>query len=399
VEEVRIAGTAAKTDRTNLLCAVMSVPAAVSVFVAIRHGLTRGSDFQWWGAHLLAGGVDPYRQFLQPDTGHSHLMNQVPNYLHELYVLLLPLGLLRFDVARDIWLAMNLAMAVASVRLLGRAYGLTSGQAILLGLLLAISAPFRIALSTGQNSLLETFCLTLLISMVSGEGFALGLSYFKYSFSPVFVVYLLIRKRWSWLAGSLVAPLLGLVIFWALVHGSAFREALEPFTVNRANGVSLGMGDMMSVDFHLREQLGQHPSRMAGWALAALGSVVLGALVAVRKSLDRASLPALTCASLLLFVHLSYDFVALVIPAAALLSGEWRETTLARCSLRVPAAVCICLLWYVVPSPVAFLPRALYTFDVYAVFGLLLLCFFCVLPKLSLTESVQAGMAGDGGVA
>jgi hypothetical protein len=264
VEEVSLLRDRRAKDRTSVWCAALAVPAIISVGAAVWHGLRLGADFQWSGAHLLGIHIDPYLQFLQHDPGHRILGNQVPNYLHELYVLLLPLGLLPFGIAKDIWVAINIGMAAACVWLLGRIYELTRMRVWLLALLFGMSTPFRITVNTGQNALLETLLLTLLLTAVAGGGSVLGMSYFKYSFSPIFVCYLATRRRWSWLVKSAVAPLLGLAIFWVMVHGNLLREAMEPFAVSGHNGVAVGAGDLMSADYYFRERFRHNPTGRSG---------------------------------------------------------------------------------------------------------------------------------------
>lgn len=368
-------------ERTSLWCGVVALPAVVSIGVAVWHGLRRGHDFQWSGAHMLATHIDPYQQSLQHDPGNLILMNQVPNYLHELYVLLLPLGLLPFGIAKDIWVAINLGFVGACVWLLGRSYGLKRSQIWLLGLLLGASTPFRVTVSSGQTALLETFLLILVATSFAGGGVALGASYFKYSFSPVIVCYQAMRGRWSCLAKSAVAPLLGLAIFWVLVHGNVFREAMEPFAVSRNHGVALGEGDLMSCDYSFRLHYGFNPVSTSGALPAALGSVVLGAIVAARRAKDCDSFPALICASLMLFTHLSYDYVALVIPLAALLRSTTGEGLAMHRSQQILAGISIGLLWYVMPSMNRIAPAVLPDSVIDASMGLLLLCFGCMLPK------------------
>lgn len=368
-------------DRTSLWCAALAVPAIISVGAAVWHGLRQGQDFQWSGAHMLGVHIDPYLQFLQHDPGHRILGSQVPNYLHELYVLLLPLGLLPFGIAKDIWVAINIGFSGACVWLLGRIYELTRIRVLLLALLFGMSTPFRITVNNGQNALLETLLLTLLLTAVARGGPVLGMSYFKYSFSPIFVCYLAMRRRWSWLVKSAAVPLLGLAIFWALVHGNLFREAMEPFAVSGNSGVAVGAGDLMSGDYYFRQRFAQNPTGRSGLSLAVVGSVVLGAVVALRRAKDRDAFPALICASLMLFVHLTYDYVALAIPVAALLSSATRETIPMRKSRRILAGASIGLLWYVLPSANRFGVAIWPGFLVYTSTGLLLVCFVCMLPR------------------
>src|ERR1700722_8764660 len=140
--------------------AALIFPAAVSLYAGVRNSLSRSQDFQWSGTHLAPQHIDPYSQFLSHDPEHRILLSQVPNYLHELYILLLPLGSLGFSHAKPVWAVLNCLFAVLITQLLRQLYNLPRAETILLLLLLFCSTPFRIALGNGQQTLLELlfFC-------------------------------------------------------------------------------------------------------------------------------------------------------------------------------------------------------------------------------------------------
>jgi hypothetical protein len=205
----------------------------VSLYAGIRNSLLRSQDLQWSGAHLALQHIDPYSQFLNHDPEHRILFSQVPNYLYELYILLLPLGALSFPHAKPVWLLLNCLFAILAVFLLRRIYDLPRSQAFLLLLRLFCSTPFRIALGAGGQSLFELllFCLLFYFTRPTGQGIALGLSYSKYSFSPVVFLYLFFRRRFRVLAISFIAPLIGLLAIGFLVHRSPVTLSTEPLAV------------------------------------------------------------------------------------------------------------------------------------------------------------------------
>ena len=337
------------------LNAALTVPAGLSLWSAIRHGLERGQDLQWSGAHLAGLGIDPYRQFLTGDPGHRILLAQVPNYLGELYLLLLPLGALPFATARALWLVVNLLLLAAIVLALRKTYALGNPQTLLLLLLTVASAPFRIVLGNGQQSLLELllFCLVFLLRGAAGQGTALGLSYAKYSFAPVLVLYLLLKRRFGLLLISSVPVLAGLACLWALVGGSLPALALEPFAVSRT-GVTVGLGDVMSLVWAAGQVRVPGPAEGMLMYTIALALSVACALYANKRSRQfgneiRASQTSdeiragqsgdeirasqsgettaaamLAVASLLCFTHLTYDYVFLAVPLAAGLTPDAR---------------------------------------------------------------------------
>jgi hypothetical protein len=163
-----------------VLNVALILPAALSLYGGIRNALRPGysEDFQWSGAHLTVHHIDPYRQFLLNDPGHLILMTQVPNYLHELYILLLPLGALTFTSARLVWLLLNCIFTIIVIASLQKIYGLDRAKTFLLALLLLASTPFRVVLGAGTESLLELtfFCLFFCLEGQITRGLVLGLS-------------------------------------------------------------------------------------------------------------------------------------------------------------------------------------------------------------------------------
>lgn len=80
----------------------------------------RSQDFEWSGVRMLLDHVDPWLDFLQGHPLHRILLLQIPNYLPVLYVLMAPLRLLPFTVAKAAWVVCNLGFAVASAVMAAR---------------------------------------------------------------------------------------------------------------------------------------------------------------------------------------------------------------------------------------------------------------------------------------
>ena len=307
------------------------LPGAISLYAGLRNALRPGhsQDFQWSGTSLALHHVDPYRQFLAHDPGHLILMSQVPNYLHELYLLLLPLGAMSFASARMIWLVCNCIFTAVVLFLLRRIYALDQARTLLLALLFLASTPFRIVVGAGTESLLELFlfCLFFYFEADINRGIVLGLSYLKYSFSPVLFLYLVFQRRYRLLGVSVVPPLLGLLGMWLLVHGSLMTLAMEPFAVSKV-GVTPGMGDLMLlVHIGFGRLLPKTITDQLAYAAALLASACCAFFLSRQKGICRGREAALIAvASLMFFTHLTYDFVFLIVPAAACLEGSMNRS-------------------------------------------------------------------------
>lgn len=310
--------------------ALLCIPAGISLYGGLRNALRPGysQDFQWSGAHLTLNHLAPYRQYLIHDPQHLLILTQVPNYLQELYILLLPFGTVSFASAKAIWMVLNCLFTVAIILLLGRLYRLSRGRTLLLALLFLSSTPFRIVLGAGTESLLELFlfCLVFYWSGPVKSGLALGLSYLKYSFSPVLFFYLFFRRRYRALAVSIILPALGVLTMWFLIHGNLTALAVEPFMVSRT-GVTDGIGDMMTLFHYLLKPFLPfatiHAMAYAGALLASTGYAFL--LSRQGESDFPLDAAVVAVASLMFFTHLSYDFVFLIIPAAACLHGPMNK--------------------------------------------------------------------------
>ena len=312
-----------------LILGVLALMAAVSTTVGIREALVHGIDFQWSAARMLGQHIDPWKTYLGGDPEHRIILGQQPNYLAEMYLLLLPLGKLPFAVACAWWCGLNLLFLASTLWMLGKMFGLDRDHLLLLTLCTLSSTPFRVTLSNGQHGLFVVAMLTLAFyaSSRAVSGLALGLSYGKYSFAPILVLLLLLKRRFAMVAISLLVPIAGVLIAWRMLGGNLVTLAFEPMATSKV-AESPGTGDLMSL------------VKLALWHFGVFGgpaftipsvvSVVAGVVAAVwlwrSRALDERMQYAVGLVlTLACFVHLLYDYVALAVPlAAALVSVRTR---------------------------------------------------------------------------
>jgi hypothetical protein len=313
---------------SNTALVLGTVASLVSIAAAIRKTILYGLDFQWSDARLLLQHRDPWAVYLSGDVHHEILLNQVPNFLHELYVFLLPFGLLPFSEAKLIWASYNLLFVAVLVRCVTQLYELDNRQSRLLLLLVLTSTPFRVTVQNGQNDALALMCISLwaLVRSESGRGLLLGLAYEKYSIPPVLALFLLLRKRGKLLAYSLLPPLAGFLLVDAWLPTPGRMLLFEPFrTALHGNNVSRGIANIMAVTEKLLEHL-PHP---AAWTAllpyllgVALACGIAGYFASHAAELDgRILLACLMAASLACFKHQIYDFLALIFCLGAALKA------------------------------------------------------------------------------
>ncbi len=313
--------------------------ALLSVAEAIRNAALRSLDFQWSPARLLTQHLDPWAVYLAGDPGHRILLNQVPNYLHELYVWMLPLGYLPYMPAKLLWAAINLCLVFACCACIARLYELSERKAWLLTLLVLTSTPFRVAIGNGQITALALACLALwaVAQSARGRGLLLGMAYAKYSVPPVLAIFLLLRRRWRLLAYSLLPPLAGFCFIFLWLHTPAYTLLLEPFRASMDN-VSPGLANIMAVcEIALRHPPMFRPVPDAFYLSARTAAVmyapnVCGVLLALAMAAyffwrgahvdGRIQIACLTAASLLCFKHQIYDFLLLIFCLALALQAK-----------------------------------------------------------------------------
>jgi len=306
-----------KAARTAFL-ALFSAAALVSLATGVHHAiLYRCHDLQWAGAELVRQHIDPWAEELNHFPHHyPHFVT--PNYLHLLYVVLLPLGAIRFDLALLVWTGVSIILSIVCVVMLGRLFQLSRAQTLFALALLWMSPPFRVVLEVGQMSFFELFFFTgaYLAASTALGGLSFGFSLAKYSFSPVAVILFLLRRRFRFLLFAAIIPTAGLLIVRLLVHTPLPKLLFEPLAVSAGpTAVSPGFADMMTLaEQSLKSSLADIRARQVAYALALVGSTAYS-LYLSRYRLSRGEeLTLVSLASLFFLKHLTYDYVFLVIP-------------------------------------------------------------------------------------
>jgi len=325
-----------------VVLALLSMAALVSVAIGIHHAFQFGShDLQWGGARLLGQHMDPWQEQIERFPHFSP-----PNYLHPLYLILLPLGLLSFHSAEIVWTTINVCLSFICVLMLRRLFTLDHFQTAIALCLLWMSSPFRVVLEVGQMSLFELFFLSgayLATSAVVG-GLSFGVSLVKYSFSPVAAMLFLFRGRFRFLIYAFAIPLVGLLGVWLFLNTPLSKLALEPFVVSASpTAVSPGFADLMTLaEQALKYHIALTRARQVAYALGLSGSAAY-ALLLSRFRLSRSEeLTLISIASLFFVKHLIYDYVFLVV----LLCFAVTQKNL---RIKLPLVGGVLIFWFLLP--------------------------------------------------
>lgn len=237
-----------------LLVAALALAGSVSAVAGVYFSITRSQDFQWSPERLLLRHIDPWQVALAGNPGNLLMGTQNPNYLQELYVLLVPFGLLPLHAANLAWGLCNLGFAIASALLAARFYGLR-GRLWAIGITgtMLAAAPTRTSISNGQQGLavLALWAFALLATPTKlgartptlRDLLLIGVSYLKYSFAPAMVLYLLlrdgVRRGVRRLPLTFLPPAVGTLLVWLWLRpphtpASLLRQAVEPLAVAKA---------------------------------------------------------------------------------------------------------------------------------------------------------------------
>jgi hypothetical protein len=329
--------------------------ATVSTCIAIKEAVfsdpaTEGIDFQWSGANLLSQHEDPWKLFITHHDQGKIILGQTPNYLAELFVLLQPLGRMSSTIAIRCWCALNLVFAAFILHILRKMFALDRDHTLLVTFLLMASMPFRVTLHNGQHGLfvLLMLCLTFYSSNLATKGLSLGLSYSKYSFSPLIVVMLLVKRRIGILLVSIIPPVLGILVAWQMLGADLKALALEPFEAARLaaqEGAVGGVVDIMTQletlvrTFGVPADLGFSISAMLGLIVATVSAIWIGKNQRIDEKLQLAVALVFT---LLCLKHANYDYVVLAVPVAAAVMAP-------RSTARMTVLLCGSFFWFVMP--------------------------------------------------
>jgi hypothetical protein len=307
---------------------LVGLAAAVSLVQGVRNALRASADLQWADVVLLVHHQDPYEVYLSGDPKHQLMQMQIPNYLHEMYVVELPLAWVSFPLAERIWVGVNLLLLAASLTMLVRIYGLTRNQTLLYIALVLCSTGFRNTIGLGQQSFFALFCFVVSLRAPSPFRRSLGLGglYAKYSFAPAVVGYLLARREFRILVLSLLLPAAGYAILLACVGGHhPLHLLIEPFLVSRT-GVGPGKADLMTL---IEQYSAGRAATLLAYALGLSLALFYGAFVHRSGLSAQAAMAGLAAATLVCVKHVEYDLLFLIMPLAFFLTRRGRSSVVA----------------------------------------------------------------------
>lgn len=301
----------------------------LAILVLVAHSLRNASvysqDFQWSGARALLQGDNPYGSYLNTNSRSVFIKSQAPNYLQLYYLMLLPFAPLSERIANITWGICNVIMLFASAWILldlMKVSMLPQWRYILIMLFALTGFPARNAIGNGQSSIFVLFSISLGFWFLQNNKLVLppawqriigasifGISYIKYSFAPVFGLFLLFASSLPIALASLLPSAIGACSFLVLFKDISILSG--PFVVSsQTMQGSYGIGDLLSLINAFLGGMSSYQFKLIGYSLVAL---TIYAIWWFRNYEPRRFFAIAALLSLMFVTHLGYDYVFLII--------------------------------------------------------------------------------------
>ena len=294
-------------NNKNKILYFLIIVSIVSFINTVSKGLVNGCDFQWQPAVLLWEGINHYEKFII--NGKGDFLCQNGEYAHFFHVLLYPFTLFSWEIARAIWLIVNIIFIFLIPILICKAMGLSRYKTILLLLIFITCYPSRMTLNYGQQSLFVLFFMLLpFIFNNKSSSFFAGFSYIKYSTGYITFLNFLASKQYKYFFLSSIPYLIGWIIYFLFTNSDPITNFFEPIQL------SLNKGYLKDADIFSLTNIYMQPKEIYIKLFIVISIFIINflLLVKINKNDDiffKMSL-VLIC-PLIFFPHSNYDYVLL----------------------------------------------------------------------------------------
>ena len=280
----------------------------LSLLNTIYKGMLNGCDFQWHPAVLLWEGINHYQKFII--NGKGDFLCQNGEYAHLLHVLYYPFTLFEWEIARLLWLGVNIILVFLIPLLISKSLKLSKYKTIILLLIFITCYPSRMTLNYGQQSLFVLFFMMLpfLFNNKLSCIFS-GFSYVKYSSGYVVFLNFLASKQYKNFILSLIPYLFGWVIYFSITSSHPIVNFFEPIQL------SLQKGYIRDADFYSLINIYFSPSKnlyFKAFILLILFLINFLILIKINKNNNNfLKMSLILICPLIFFPHSNYDYVLL----------------------------------------------------------------------------------------
>jgi hypothetical protein len=214
-------------NNKKLLLILFIIISSISLFNTIEKGLKNGCDFQWYPSKLFWEGINHYRYIID---GGKVFMCQGGEYGHFLQIIFYPFVLVEWNMARFLWLIVNVFLAFLIPYIICRSFKVHTYKILLISLIFITCYPTRMTINYGQQSLFVLFLLILpFINSRNYSYFLSGFSYVKYSTGYIVFLNYLIEKKFKKLILAILPVFLGWIIYFTFTNSNPIQNFFEPF--------------------------------------------------------------------------------------------------------------------------------------------------------------------------
>ena len=245
-------------------------------------------------------------------------MSQYGEYLHGLYVLLIPYGLMKWPLAKICWLITNIFILIYLPIKLSRKFLLSKIETYLVIFFFSCCIVTKVQLITGQQTLLILLFFSMPFIFNSKLSiFLSGISYFKYTIGYSLFFYFLIIKDYKNLFFSLLPAFFGWIIYTILTKSNLFHTIFQPFQLAIENQIIGETSNNMPKNkflFSILENFKFINTEYAGFIFLTISlTVSIFFIYKITKiNNDLQKLSCLTLISLIFLPHYPHDYVLLL---------------------------------------------------------------------------------------
>ena len=293
---------------------------AISVYIPIIKEIFSTSghhDFQWSPTTIMLEKINHY-QYMLEGNNEKILMSQYGEYLHGLYVILIPYGLMKWPLAKMCWLITNLLILIYLPIKLSQKFLLSKIETYLVIFFFSCCIVTKVQLITGQQTLLILLFFSMPFMFNSKvSAFFSGISYFKYTIGYSLFFYFLIIKDFKKLFLSVMPAFIGWIIYSVLTKSNLFETIFQPFQLGMENqiiGETLNNMPKNKFLFSILENIKFINFEYQGFFLLIISlivSIFLIYKISIIKD-DLQKLSCLTLISLIFLPHYPHDYVLLL---------------------------------------------------------------------------------------
>ena len=307
-------------EKLDLIIIILLSTIAISIHIPVIKEIFSTSghhDFQWSPTKIMLEKINHYQYMLEGNT-EKILMSQYGEYLHGLYVILIPYGLMKWPLAKICWLVTNLFILIYLPIKLSQKFLLSKIETYLVIFFFSCCIVTKVQLITGQQTLfiLLFFSMPFLFNSKLSN-FLSGISYFKYTIGYSLFFYFLIIKDFKKLLLSIMPAFFGWIIYSVLTKSNPFETILQPFQLaieNQIIGETLNNMPKNKFLFSILENIKFIDFEYKGFFLIII-SLIVSIFFIYKISIikdDLQKLSCLTLISLIFLPHYPHDYVLLL---------------------------------------------------------------------------------------